>query len=119
MIIPTELFETKRVYPPDQQEYEKLTDQVWLYERWAKRANKRISELAGRIFCLRNVRYMGWGFHYGMERRLGKILVAINDYDDCPVEPAKMFLKRISLRVAMRELFSRVVAAEKSAKEWR
>jgi hypothetical protein len=94
-------------------------DQTWLYEKWAKRANKRVPEIAGRIFCLRHVKYMGWGFHYGMERRLGKIMVKINDYDDCPIKPERMFLQRISMQVALRELFRLVVAAEKSAKRWK
>jgi hypothetical protein len=118
MIIPTKPFENNRVYPPDEQEYDKLMDQIWLYERWAKRANKRVPEIAGRVFCLRHVSYMGRGFHYGMERRLGKILVKINDYDDCPCKPERVFLLRISMKVALRSLFEEVVAAEKSAKRW-
>lgn len=114
--IPDKLLETKRIYPIDEQEHFKQQDQTWLYEKWARRANKQIPNLASRIFALRGKSYPGWGFHYWMERKLGNIIAKLNDYDDCPQEPIKMFTRRIVMKTAVNGLFKEIVKAERSIK---
>ena len=116
MFIPDKLLETLRIYPKDEQEYMKYIDQMQLYVKWAIRTDKRIPELAMRIFNLRGKRYNGFGFQCDKERRLGNILVKINEYDDCPREPKTMMIHRFVMKTAVNQLFKDVVNAEKSIK---
>lgn len=111
------LFENSRIYPKEEQEYFKLQNQIWLYEKWKKRFNKQIPNLAARVFALREEFYRGCGFHYGTERKLGGIIYNLNNYDDTPQESKNMMMHRIVMQVAANGLFEDVVEAERSAKE--
>ena len=92
--------------------YQKHMDEIWLYKRWANRANNQIPNLASRIFALRNKNYLGCGFHYSMERSLGIILAKLNNYDDCPPTSLYMMQHRIVMKVSLNQLFKDVVDAE-------
>jgi hypothetical protein len=114
MYIPDKLLETKHTYDKESQDYFKQQGQRWIYEKWAKRANKQIPNLATRIFNLREKSYVGHGFHYGIERRLGNIIAKLNDYDDCPREIIKIITHKIVMKTAVNRLFDDVVKAERS-----
>ena len=116
VFIPDKPFETSRIYPKDEQEYNKLIDQIWLYRRWEYRANDQIPELARRIFNLRYKDHKGHSFTYAIERKLGNILIQIHNYNDCPRDPHEMESHRATTRIAMNNLFKRVVNIEKSLK---
>jgi hypothetical protein len=114
--IPQTLFKSKRVYPKDEQDYFKQMDQQWLYRRWEKRVDKQIPNLATRVFALREKMYPGWGFHYEMEKRLGKIIYELNNYDDCPQDWKKIAMRRLVMEVIVSGLFEDVKIAEMSTK---
>ena len=117
MYIPDKLLETKHTYDKESQDYFKQQGQRWIYEKWAKRANKQIPNLATRIFNLRAKSYVGHGFHYGMERRLRNIIAKLNDYDDCPREIKKIITRKIVMKTAVNRLFKSVTETEKSIVE--
>lgn len=48
---------------------------------WRKRSAKNMPALAARVFALRGTGYMGSGFHWNMEKRLGAMMMRLNDYD--------------------------------------
>lgn len=52
---------------------------------WRKEINKTLPELASRVFALRQGGYSGSGFHYNMEKTLGRVIAMVNNYDD-PLE---------------------------------
>lgn len=49
--------------------------------KWQRRVAKGLPALSVRVFALREVMYPGCGFHYGMERSLGRVIALANDYD--------------------------------------
>jgi len=113
MFITDKLFDIKQYQSNKEIDlYQKHMAQIWLYERWAKRANNQIPNLASRIFALRNKNYVGCVFHYSIERSLGTILVKLNNYDDCPPTNLYMMQHRIVMKVSLNQLFEDVVNAE-------
>ncbi len=79
---------------------------------WRKRANRQLPKIAERVFALRKRFYSGCGFHYGMERELGKAIAMVNDFTSV------LTLDKIVLeKIVVEALFKNVKEAEKSADE--
>lgn len=76
---------------------------------WRARAAKNMPALAMRIFALREVAYPGYGFHWNMERRLGSIMMHLNDYDT----PLSV-VGQIGVEVALEGLYADAAKAEAS-----
>lgn len=112
--IPMNIMEIRRIYSKEEQDYVGFESQLRMYDRWVKRANMRIPELASRVFALRNEHYVGCGFHHGLERKLGNLISKLNDYDDCPRSSKDVFMHRVIIQTAMRHLYKEVVDAENS-----
>jgi len=51
------------------------------FNRWRKDIGKTLPELSTRVFNLRGTGYTGCGFHWGLEKDLGKIISTMNDFD--------------------------------------
>ena len=51
------------------------------FNKWRKEIGKILPELASRVFALRLVGYAGCGFHWGLEKDLGYIIVMMNNFD--------------------------------------
>ncbi len=79
---------------------------------WRKRVNKSLPKLADRVFTLRSRFYSGCGFHYGMEKNLGRAIAQNNDYDS-HLTWDRMILEKVILE----QLYQSVKEAEKSADE--
>ena len=47
---------------------------------WRKRVKKNLPALAERVFALRKKFYAGCGFHYELEKNLGKVIAMMNDF---------------------------------------
>lgn len=80
------------------------------FNAWRKRVKKKLPDLANRVFALRGRHYMGCGFHWSMEKTLGRVILDINNFDkrfDMP--------DQVVCRVIVAGLFEEVVKAEKSA----
>lgn len=67
------------ITPEDIEKYQREQDDIRKWEAWRKRANKRMPELAARVFALREKGYPGCGFHYAMEGQLGLLIHKICD----------------------------------------
>lgn len=86
------------------------------YEEWVKKQLVIIPELASRVFALRNKPYMGCGFHYDMEKRLGDVISRLNNVDYYQ-NPNEIFMFRICTEVLLKALLKSVAEAEASLKE--
>ena len=51
------------------------------FNKWRKKVGKTLPDLAKRVFALRGKSYMGYGFHWGLEKDLGWIIATMNDFD--------------------------------------
>ena len=51
------------------------------FNKWRKEIGKILPKLASRVFALRRVGYMGYGFHWGLEKDLGYIIAMMNNFD--------------------------------------
>lgn len=49
---------------------------------WRKSVAAGLPDLAARVFALRQGGYSGCGFHWDMERTLGKVIAIVNDYNN-------------------------------------
>lgn len=78
---------------------------------WRKRAARNMPALATRIFALRDKMYQGCGFHWCMERDLGRLIARLNDYDS-PFDAAQ----RLGTEVALEMLYREVKGAEETAR---
>jgi hypothetical protein len=87
------------------------------FNKWRARTCNTIPALATRVFALRDVYYLGCGYHWNMERSLGVCLARLNDYDSdmsCPDGPIAKG-KQVVLRALVEELCKQVIKAEASA----
>ncbi len=87
------------------------------FDAWRTRSRNAMPGIAARVFALRNKSYAGYGFHYSLEKLLGTCIRDLNDLENAEyyhVEPRDVIAHRIVLRILVRELFSRVVEAERS-----
>ena len=87
------------------------------FNDWRSKQAKMIPELAARIFALRNRFYMGCGFHWSIEKRLGGIIHGLNDYDSDYYHTEEGLAKQIVLEVSIEALYKDVLKAEESAEE--
>ncbi len=111
MFIPLEPLEARRIYSKDEQEYLRHKSNLWYYNKWARRANKQLPNLAARIFALRGKT----GFYNGIERTLGKVLMEINNVDDCPTH-YNVEINQCFVQVLVSELFELTVKLERRDK---
>ena len=65
------------------------------YYEWLKEIQKQLPALSKRIFDLREKFYMGCGFHWYLERQLGKVIALANDYYDKDVEWTDVILYKV------------------------
>lgn len=79
-------------------------------ESWRRRTLKGMPALAARVFALRGVAYQGHGFHWALEREMGRVLARLNDYDS-PFGVAV----QITTEVIVENLYRDVSRAEGSA----
>lgn len=85
------------------------------FTEWRKKVNSSLPALAIRIFDLRLRGYIGCGFHWYMEKELGKVIFKINDYDDGDYYHGERRIeKQVLLRVLVEELYRSVDRAEQS-----
>lgn len=88
------------------------------FTKWRKRVNKRLPELASRVFALRGTGYTGCGSHWSLEKRLGRVIIEINDYDTRDYYHGQnAFTNQINLEVAVEMLYKDVKEAEDSLKD--
>jgi hypothetical protein len=78
---------------------------------WRRRINKHVPRLATRVFALRGKSYMGCGYHYAMESRLGKMIARMNDHENVIT-----VLDTILDKLLVEELVRSIVRAEFSAR---
>lgn len=69
-----------------------------------KRVNRRIPDLANRVFSLREKGYSGCGFHYALEQDLGKVICMLNTNTRESFTPEGMVI----LKVITESVFNRV-----------
>ena len=87
------------------------------FDKWRDRARDTMPALASRIFALRDVMYMGCGYHWHTERELGSCIAMLSDFDtglyhhDDAAEA-----NQIVLQVRVRCLHQEAAKAEASAK---
>jgi hypothetical protein len=108
MFIPLELLEIKHIYTKDEQEYLRHKNNLWYYNKWAKRANKQMPNLAARIFALRGKT----GFYNGIERTLGRVLIGLTNVDECPMPPGTE-INQWFVKTLVNELFRLTVKLER------
>ena len=63
------------------------------YNNWRKRAIKRLPEIANKVFNLRNKLYVGCGFHWSLEKDLGKCIHDLQNYNEYPNETIKLIIQ--------------------------
>ena len=51
------------------------------FNDYRDQVNNELPELSRKIFDFRHVTYLGCGFHWALEKRLGTLISMINDYD--------------------------------------
>lgn len=76
-------------------------------QKWRKRAIRNLPVLASRVFALRTTFYLGCGFHWSMERKLGSVIAILNDYDR-PFNDQD----QLGVELALSELYRDVSRAE-------
>ena len=87
------------------------------FNKWRNRARDTMPALASRIFALRDVMYVGRGFHWHMECELGVCLARLNDFDrDSLCHGPAAEVNQVVLQVRVRCLHQEVAKAEASAK---
>jgi len=92
-------------------EYQAYVDeQRKKYRKWQHRVRAGLPKLASRVFALRAVSYPGYGFHYGMERSLGRVIALVSDYGRY-LDAADIVIDQI----VVADLYRDVAKAEASA----
>lgn len=79
---------------------------------WRRSIAKGLPEIAMRVFALREKMYRGSGYHYSLERTLGKVIAFANTVDD---EPS--FSATITDEITYEFLQKNLTAAEASVME--
>lgn len=88
----------------------KNTQEIKKFNKWRKRTAKGMPSLAMRVFALRGKAYMGSGFHWSLEKRLGNILFYLNNFD----RGYNDLGERIAIEVIVESLYREVAQIEKS-----
>ena len=93
------------------------------FSAWRKKVNKRIPEVAAKVFSFRKVCYTGCGFHWSLEKSLGNLIACINDYDS-PLDMRQSYyhgkeapFNQIILKVKVKMFFKDVAEIERKLKE--
>jgi len=84
------------------------------YRDWMRRTAMAMPELAARVFALRGKPYMGSGFHWSMERSLGRAIASVNDYEGKVWHGKEAFANRLTAQICVESLFESVAKAEQS-----
>lgn len=80
---------------------------------WRAKVAKHLPKLASRVFALRGKMYSGYGCHYDIERRLGKVISFVNDRNN------RLDFTEIMIdEILFEELLRDIIRAEFSAKGW-
>jgi hypothetical protein len=87
------------------------------FKAYLKGIAARLPELSARTFALRDKMYSGCGFHWSLERSLGKLIVAANDYEngDYWKEGRDGMAARIMVEVGFETFIESLEEFEKSA----
>ncbi|WP_454740451.1 hypothetical protein [Cupriavidus necator] len=94
-------------------EAERKADREW--EKWRKRAARRLPDLASRVFALNGKPYNGGGGHYAMVRSLGRMITEVGDPTRSPFEREQRWANRLITQVAFEGLHADLREAERSA----
>lgn len=89
------------------------------FNDWRRRVNKKLPELASRVFALRGRGYPGCAGQWNMEKRLGNVITEINNYDtDRYFTTGKNnTVSQLNLEVCVGMLYQEVKEAEESLKD--
>lgn len=94
-------------------EAERKADREW--EKWRRRAARRLPTLAARVFALGNKPYKGCGFHYALVGRLGRMITDVGDPTRSPLERKERFANRVITQIVFEGLHTELHEAERSA----
>ena len=83
------------------------------YESWVEESLKLLPDLAARVFALRNKSYMGCGYHYALEEKLGKVICNLNNTDYYRKDDKGVIAFRCCTRVLLKVLIDGIEKAEK------
>lgn len=65
------------------------------FNAWRKAIAESLPSITSRVFALRNKSYLGCGFHWGMEKRLGAVIRNACDYNEYPDVAMRIIYKVI------------------------
>lgn len=88
-------------------------DRARAHNAWRRKVNVHLPAVAARVFALRAVPYMGSGYHYGLEKTLGRLIAKMNTYDEAPT-----FAESLVEEVIWTEFLRDLIRAEFSARGW-
>ncbi len=85
------------------------------FTEWRKQEIAKLPEIAQRVFALRKAFYMGCGFHWSLEKKLGAVIRYLNDYDDHTMyNTPDAIATQITIQVIVEGLYEDVAKAEQS-----
>lgn len=95
------------------QEYQKMQEAWKALQAARDHINLAIPELAARVFALRNISYLGHGFHYSnMEPCLGRLISLVNDDHGSLMTVREIVQRRIVMEARYEELVQKVNDAQ-------
>lgn len=84
------------------------------HAEWMRRTGKELPALADRVFALRGTGYMGSGFGWDLERRLGRVIASVNDFEGDIWHGRKALASQVVAQLAVKQLYLDVAEAEQS-----
>lgn len=81
------------------------------FDAWRERVRESLPDTAQRVFALRGRGYFGCGFHWYMEKELGRVIHDLNNHD----RSWRSVADQITVQFLTQSLFNSLVKAEKSA----
>ncbi|QRE77361.1 hypothetical protein [Methylobacterium aquaticum] len=84
------------------------------HSEWMDRLSKGLPELAARVFALRGELYMGCGFHWSLESRLGRVITIATNVDADVWHGKNAFANRIVDKVVVNQFYKDVARIEAS-----
>jgi hypothetical protein len=98
---------------PEQIERERREDAARReHARWMEEAADKIPALAARVFALRGTGYLGSGFGWSLEARLGRVITMATDAEGDVWYGPKAMMNRTVARMALRRLIADIERAE-------
>lgn len=82
------------------------------HREWRRSVAAQLPDLTARTFALRGKMYMGCGFHYALEKTLGKVISMAND--DGPLDIHTAIIDEVIFEGFVKDLGE----AEASALDW-